>query len=97
VSGACARVIQLFTGSEKYGFKEMRRHCELTEKNAGEVITLDLPTWDAAAEMAALSRAMGGYHIPIDNDVGLKVGRDIAVWSWPKYQEYFNGTAKPRN
>ena len=97
VSGACARVIQLFTGSEKYGFKEMRRHCELTEKNAGEVITLEIPTWDAAAEMAALSRAMGGYHIPIDNDVGLKVGREIAVWSWPKYQEYFNGTAKPRN
>ncbi|MEK0450530.1 MAG: hypothetical protein RL088_2798 [Verrucomicrobiota bacterium] len=96
VSGACARVIQLFTGSEKYGFKEMRRHCELTEKNAGEMITLDIPTWDAAAEMAALSRAMGGYHIPIDNNVGIDVGRKIAVWSWPKYQEYFNGTAKVR-
>ena len=46
--------------------------------------------------MAALSRAMGGYHIPLDNDVGLKVGREIAGWSWPKYQEYFNGTARVR-
>jgi hypothetical protein len=40
--------------------------------------------------------AMGGYHIPIDNDVGLKVGRELATWSWPKYQEYYNGTAKVR-
>ena len=44
--------------------------------------------------MAALSRAMGGYHIPIDNDVGLVVGRKIATYSWPKYQAYFDGTAK---
>jgi hypothetical protein len=44
--------------------------------------------------MAALSRAMGGYHIPTDNIVGLEVGRKIAVWSWPKYQAYFNGTAR---
>lgn len=96
VSGACARVIQLFTGSEKYGFIEQRKHCELTEKDGGEVMTLDLPTWDATAEMAALSRAMGGYHIPIDNHVGLDVGRKVAMFSWPKYQEYFNGTAKVR-
>jgi hypothetical protein len=96
VSAACARVIQLFTGSEKYGFIERRKHCELTEKSGGELMTLDLPTWDATAEMAALSRAMGGYHIPIDNNVGLDVGRKIAVFSWPKYQEYFNGTATVR-
>ena len=57
------------------------------------MMTLDLPTWSATAEMAALSRAMGGYHIPIDNNVGLKVGREIATWSWPKYQAYFDGTA----
>ena len=39
---------------------------------------------------------MGGYHIPIDNDVGLKVGRQIAVHNWPIYQSYFNGTATVR-
>jgi hypothetical protein len=50
------------------------------------MVTLDLPTWSATAGMAALSRAMGGYHIPIDNEVGLAVGRRIAVWSWPVYQ-----------
>ena len=96
VSAACAKAIELFTGSDDYGFLERRPHCELTEKKAGEMMTLELKTWSGTAEMAALSRAMGGYHIPADNDVGLKVGRELAVWSYPKYQEYFNGTAKVR-
>jgi hypothetical protein len=96
VSGACAKAIALVTGSDEFGFIERRPHCELTEKVSGEIMTLDLKTWSGTAEMAALSRAMGGYHIPVDNDVGLKVGREIADWSWPKYQEYFNGTAKVR-
>ena len=96
VSGACAKAIELFTGSDDFGFIERRPHCELTEKNAGEMMTLELKTWSQTAEMAALSRAMGGYHIPLDNNVGLKVGREIAVWSFPKYQEYFHGTAKVR-
>jgi hypothetical protein len=97
VSGACSKILELFTGSDVYGFAERRRHCEMTEKTAGDLMTLDLPTWSATAEMAALSRALGGYHIPIDNNVGLRVGREIAVWSWPRYQQYFDGTAKPRD
>jgi hypothetical protein len=95
VSGACAKMLELFTGSDTFGFIEKRRHCELTEKTPGEMVGLNLPTFTATAEMAAVSRAMGGYHIPVDNNVGLKVGREIAVWSWPKYQAYFNGSAAP--
>jgi hypothetical protein len=96
VSGACSKILELFTGSDTYGFIERRRHCELTEKIAGDFMVLDLPTFSATAEMAAKSRALGGYHISIDNDVGLKVGRKIAEWSWPRYQAYFQGTAKVR-
>jgi hypothetical protein len=96
VSGACSKILELFTGSDEFGFIERRPHCELTENNAGEMVTLDLKSWSNTANMAALSRAMGGYHIPIDNDVGLKVGRELAVWSFPKYQAYFNGTASVR-
>ena len=96
VSGACAKALELFTGSDKFGFVERRRHCELTEKVAGDEIGLDLPTFSGTADMAALSRAMGGYHIPVDNNVGLKVGRELATWSWPKYQDYFAGKAKAR-
>jgi hypothetical protein len=97
VSGACAKTLELFTGTDTYGFAERRAHCELTETSKGEMTILDLPTWSATAEMAALSRALGGYHIPVDNSVGLKVGREIAVWSWPRYQAYFQGTAKVRD
>ena len=93
VSGACAKMLELFTGSDKFGFVAHRKCCELTEKNAGAELDIDLPTFTATADMAALSRAMGGYHIPLDNNVGLKVGRELAAWSWPKYQAYFNGTA----
>ena len=60
-------------------------------------VALALPTFSATAEMAAMSRLWGGYHIRTDNDVGLDVGRKIARYEWPKYQEYFNGTAEPRD
>ncbi|HWW59921.1 MAG TPA: vanadium-dependent haloperoxidase [Thermoanaerobaculia bacterium] len=97
VSGACSKTLELFTGSDGYGFCEKRKHCDLTETSGGEMMTIDLPTWSATAEIAALSRALGGYHIPIDNNVGLKVGRELATWSWPRYQAYFDGTARVRD
>jgi len=97
VSGACAKILELFTGSDVYGATERRRCCVLTEVVTGDEVALALPTFSATAEMAAKSRAMGGYHIPIDNDVGLRIGREIAVWSWPKYRAYFEGTATVRN
>jgi hypothetical protein len=96
VSGACSKMLELFTGSDRYGAKEVRSCCVLTEKKSGGTVTLDLPTFSATAEMAALSRAMGGYHIPIDNDVGLRIGRELAVWSWPRYRAWWEGTATVR-
>ncbi|MBL8727459.1 MAG: vanadium-dependent haloperoxidase [Planctomycetes bacterium] len=95
VSGACAKILELFTGSDHYGTQEVRRCCSLTEEQPGGMATLDLPTFSATAELAARSRAMGGYHIPIDNDVGLRIGRELAIWSWPRYQQWFDGTAVP--
>ncbi len=96
VSGACSKILELFTGSDAYGATERRRCCVLTEVHTGDEVALDLPTFSGTAEMAALSRAMGGYHIPVDNDVGLRIGREIAVWSWPKYRAHWEGTATVR-
>lgn len=96
VSGACGKILELFTGSDHYGATELRSCCVLTETESRGEVALDLPTFSATAEMAALSRALGGYHIQVDNHVGLRVGREIAVWSWPRYQQYFDGTAKVR-
>jgi hypothetical protein len=96
VSGACAKILELFTGSDHYGATEVRPCCALTENDPGGTATLALPTFSATAAMAARSRAMGGYHIPIDNDVGLRIGRELGAWSWPHYQAYFDGTATVR-
>lgn len=56
-------------------------------------IELELPTFSATAEMAAVSRLWGGYHIRTDNDEGLIMGRKVADYAWPKFQAYFDGSA----
>lgn len=117
VSGACARMLALFTGSERFGIVEKRRAGELTEdpypcnqmqqvdgqfhKQAmgGEPscdVMLPLPTFWETAEMAGISRVMGGYHIQADNIEGLSMGRRVAEATWPVYQAYFNGRAAVR-
>ena len=98
VSGACSKALELFTGTDEYNFIERRRHCELTEEEPGELVDLDLPTWSATAEMAAVSRMLGGYHISTDNNVGLQMGRAIADYSQaiaidPTESDYLNSRA----
>ncbi|HWB76880.1 MAG TPA: vanadium-dependent haloperoxidase [Nannocystaceae bacterium] len=56
-------------------------------------IVLRMPTFSATAEMAGISRVLGGYHIQADNSGGLELGRKVAEYSWKKYQAYFDGTA----
>ena len=55
-----------------------------------------MPTFSATAEMAGLSRVLGGYHIQSDNIAGLELGRNVAQYLWPEIQKYFDGTAKVR-
>ncbi|MEZ6038094.1 MAG: vanadium-dependent haloperoxidase [Planctomycetota bacterium] len=97
VSGACAKVLELFTGSDWYGATEVRPCCVLTEQRSPTEARLVLPTFSSTSALAAQSRALGGYHIPIDNDVGLRIGREIAAWSWPHIRAYWDGTAKVRD
>jgi hypothetical protein len=56
-------------------------------------VTLKLPTFTATAEMAGISRVLGGYHIQADNVAGLDLGRKVAEYVWPITLSYFNGTA----
>ncbi len=114
-SGAASRMLELFTGSDRFGavaFQEAgyltgeadvstsqmqsRAGKTATDVPASKEIRLSLPTFTATAEMAAMSRLLGGYHVRIDNEEGLILGRRIAVYSWPTYQAYFDGTAKVR-
>jgi hypothetical protein len=59
-------------------------------------VALELPTFSATAEMAGLSRVMGGYHIQADNVAGLELGRKVTTFVFPKIKSYFDGTAQPR-
>jgi len=117
ISGGCAEILKLFTGSDECGFVEPRTAGELTEQgftcrqmqqldgrplveiigteHATCDIMLPIPSFSAAAEMAGISRVMGGYHIQADNVAGLKLGRDVANYIWPKIQQYIDGTAEP--
>ena len=95
VSGACAKVLELFTGSDTFGFVERRHPGALTEPDAEctkSEVELPLPTFTETANMAGISRIMGGYHIQADNVQGLALGRKLAAFEWPRIQAYFAGT-----
>ena len=94
VSAACAKVLEHFTGSDHFGATEVRQCCVLTE-TGGETVKLNLPTFTAAAEMAGVSRIMGGYHIQADNVAGLKLGRDVAEVVWSKAKACLRGEVQP--
>jgi hypothetical protein len=113
-SGAASKMLELFTGSDRFGETEKRTagdqtepgyKCEVIQMHEGKIVVgpeltcdvaLKLPTFTATADMAGISRVMGGYHIQTDNIDGLELGRTIARNTWPVYQEYFNGTAGKR-
>lgn len=112
VSAACAKTLELFTGSDRFGEVELRKAgsltepgfaCEMMQSVNGKIhsdgkmtcdVSLKLPTFSATAEMAGISRVMGGYHVQCDNVEGLKLGRRVAEYSWPRIRAYFDGTAK---
>jgi hypothetical protein len=114
VSGACAKMLELFTGSDRYGAYYRHTAGMYTEPSASvsamqsmdghpaeglpesKEVVLALPTFTATAEMAGISRVMGGYHIQADNTEGLKLGRAVAQYEWNKYRAYFDGTASAK-
>ena len=61
------------------------------------MIVLLLPTFTATAEMAGISRVLGGYHIQTDNVEGLRLGRKVAEYNYSRTKAYFDGTAKVNN
>ena len=89
ISGACAEILRLFTGNDHFGVEVKRKPGEMTEpNNIGAEVTLKFPTFTETANMAGLSRVLGGYHIQFENEEGLKLGRNIAAAVWKKYLFY---------
>ncbi|MBK8341603.1 MAG: vanadium-dependent haloperoxidase [Flavobacteriales bacterium] len=95
VSGGCARALELFTGSDKYGVQVRLLPGWLTEPGiTPDSITLDFPTFSSTAEQAGFSRVLGGYHIQVDNVEGLTLGRKVADVVVAKCRAHIEGKAK---
>jgi hypothetical protein len=54
----------------------------------GDTVILEFPTFTEAADMAGISRVLGGYHIQADNVAGLELGRDVAREVWKFYLKH---------
>ncbi|WP_224485272.1 vanadium-dependent haloperoxidase [Robertkochia aurantiaca] len=93
ISGACAEALKLYTGSDEFGEKVELVPGALTEPdNLGDTVVIEFPTFTETAEMAGISRVLGGYHIQADNVAGLKLGRDVAHEVWDFYNKHVRGT-----
>ncbi len=89
ISGGCAEALKLWTGSDEFGSEATLVAGALTEPdNLGDTITLVFPTFTETAEMAGISRVLGGYHIQADNVAGLQLGRDVAHEVWNFYKAH---------
>lgn len=94
ISGACAEALRLYTGSDYFGETQELVAGILTEPDhLGDTVVLEFPTFTEAAEMAGISRVLGGYHIQSENIAGLELGRDVAQEVWSFYQAHV-GDAK---
>lgn len=89
ISGGCAEALKLWTGSDKFGEEVQLVAGAMTEPdNLGDTVTLKFPTFTKTAEMAGISRVMGGYHIQADNVAGLELGRNVAREAWGFYKKH---------
>ena len=89
VSGACAEALRLFTGSDRFGQTVRLVPGLQTEPGiTRDTVTLHFPSFTETANMAGISRVLGGYHIQADNAEGLTLGRKVATVVWKKYLEH---------
>lgn len=89
ISGGCAEALRLWTGSDEFGSEVELVAGAMTEPdNLGDSVKLKFPTFTETAEMAGVSRVLGGYHIQADNVAGLELGRNVAHEAWKFYKKH---------
>ncbi len=89
ISGACAEALKLYTGNETLGQSVTLVPGAMTEPNRkGDPVVIHFPTFTETAEMAGLSRVLGGYHIQSENIEGLRLGRNVAHEVWKFYKKH---------
>ncbi|MDX2250247.1 MAG: vanadium-dependent haloperoxidase [Bacteroidia bacterium] len=89
VSGACSEALRMFTGSDIFGDSVRLAPGSMTEPaHVGDSVTLHFPTFTETANMAGISRVLGGYHIQADNIAGLELGRGVAGIVFDKFRKH---------
>lgn len=93
-SRAAATLLKNYCGSDVFG------GCIVIKKGSSAIepgcnvpcvpITLEWPTFTAAAEEAGMSRLYGGIHFLRGNEAGQKLGLHIGTQVWEKALTYFN-------
>lgn len=92
-SRAAATILECYTGSDEFGGCTVIEPCSskiepgVTPK---EKVTLEWPSFSAAAEEAGMSRLYGGIHFQNGNQHGQRLGEKIAKAVWEKAIFYFN-------
>jgi hypothetical protein len=92
VSAGCAKVLELFTGSDEFGEELKLVPGLMTEpQRVGDTVTIQLHTFSETAAMAGFSRVLGGYHIQADNVEGLKLGEKVGAEVFDWYNKKISG------
>jgi hypothetical protein len=95
-SGAGARVLQRFTGSDLFGARvTVKPGSSFIEPGATPLLptVLTWPTFTAARDEAGMSRRYGGIHFPDADNNGRTLGASVGQAAWDKAQGYFTGMA----
>ena len=97
-SRSSATVLQLFTGSDTFGYSTVLSGTVLSPFGRVEPLippapptTFTYPTFSSAAAEAGLSRLYGGIHFSDDNDTGQRVGALVGQQAWAQSKLYFGG------
>ena len=95
VSAACAKTLELFTGSDRFGgsvtFPVGSSRIEAGLTPAAD-LTLTWATFSNAADQAGISRRYGGIHFEQGDLDARHTGRQAAQKCWDKAEAYINGT-----
>ncbi len=89
VSGACAEALRLYRDSDTFEVKVPFVAGSYTEpESEWKEVELYFPTLTETANMAGISRVLGGYHIQADNVEGLTLGRKVAHQAFEFYKDH---------
>jgi hypothetical protein len=93
-SAASAEVLRRFTGSDRFGHSvTLPPGWSKIEPGVtpARPITLEWPTFSAAADEAGISRLYGGIHFRQGDLEGRALGRRVGTAAWERAQAYING------